>query len=88
MQRDKYQNKVSKESVQGVQTRCPRKVSKVPNMLTWFERAYASAASQTEITALERSCGLITGEEYAEIYRKCLSEQIRPRFARRGITLS
>jgi hypothetical protein len=61
--------------------------AQVPNMLTWFERAYASAASQTEITALERSCGLITGEEYAEIYRRCLSEQIRPRFARRGITL-
>ena len=36
---------------------------------------------------LERRCGLITGEEYATIYRTCLSEQIRPRFARRGITI-
>jgi len=65
-----------------------RAQAKVPEMLTWFQQAYGSAASQVEITELERSCGLITGEEYAEIYQSCLREQIRPRFARRGITLS
>ena len=64
-----------------------RAQAKVPDMLTWFQRAYGSAASQSEITDLERSCGLITGGEYAEIYQSCLREQIRPRFARRGITL-
>lgn len=65
-----------------------RAEDKLPGMLRWFQQAYGSAATQTDITELERSCGLITGAEYAEVYRDCLCEQIRPRFQRRGITLS
>ncbi len=64
-----------------------RAEAKVPQMLRWFHKAYGGAASQTTITDTERSCGMITGEEYARIYQTCLDEQIRPRFARRGISI-
>jgi hypothetical protein len=64
-----------------------RAEAKLPEMLRWFERAYGGAASQTTITDEERSCGLITGEEYARIHQTCLDEQIRPRLTRRGIHL-
>ncbi len=68
----------------GVRTRAE---TALPEMLRWFHTAYGGARSQTTITETERSCGMLTGEEYAQIYQTCIDEQIRPRFARRGITI-
>ena len=64
-----------------------RALAKVPGMLTWFEQAYGGAAGKLTITDEERRCGLISGTEYADVFSRCLQDQIRPRFARRGIEL-
>jgi hypothetical protein len=66
----------------GVQQRA---ASALPSLLSWFEQAYASSVGAPPLTAEERACGLISGEEYAAIYRTCLQDQIRPRFRKRGI---
>jgi len=64
-----------------------RAAEQVPDMLAWFHHAYASHEGAPPLTEDERTAGMISGTEYAEIYRTCLAEQIRPRFAKRGIDI-
>ena len=66
----------------GVRQRAERLL---PGYLAWFSRAYGGAAGHAPLTEAERACGLISGQEYADIHDRCLEEQIRPRFARRDI---
>lgn len=63
-----------------------RAAAKLPALLGWYARAYAGHPASQAITDEERAAGLLSGAEYAEIYRTCVDEQIRPRFHKRGIT--
>lgn len=61
--------------------------AQLPTMLSWYKTAYAGSPKDGDLTDEERACGLLSGQEYAAIHRRCLEEQIRPRFARRNIAV-
>jgi hypothetical protein len=61
---------------------------KLPAVLQSFQRAYGTAHDLPPITPAERACGLIDVTEYVSTFEAALTDEILPRFARRGILVA
>ena len=60
---------------------------KLPEWLTSYGRAYAHSPNETALSEEACAAGLISGAEYARIFRETTQGTLVPWFAQRGITL-
>ena len=61
---------------------------RLPAWLDAFRRGYAEQPKGAELTSSERAMGLIDIETYATVHDHTVSNELRPRFAQRGIEVA
>lgn len=64
-----------------------RAAAVLPAMLESYRRAYASVREAPPLSDFERSAGMMAPATYADVHDRTLLDDIRQRFARRGIAL-
>lgn len=62
-----------------------RIAQRLPGWLEGFRAAYGMAPGASPLSPQEEEAGLMAPGRYKEVHDRCLAEDIRPRFAERGI---
>ncbi|MCO4745470.1 MAG: ferritin-like domain-containing protein [Proteobacteria bacterium] len=62
-----------------------RAAARLPRFIQGYRRAYGEPPAAPEVTATERSMGLIPAAVYKDVFHDTLESTITPWFARRGI---